>query len=63
MKITYEVKMTAQNDLGREYSIVQITENDQGELQSRNYIYTSPFKGGKGMLDCNKMIQKIKLAF
>lgn len=55
--------MTAQNDLGREYSIAQITENDKGELQSRNYIYTSPFKGVKGMLDCNKMIQKIKLAF
>jgi hypothetical protein len=60
MKISYGVKMTAQNDLGREYSVVQIVENENGEIQARNYLYTSAFKGNKGRLDCFKMIQKIK---
>lgn len=61
MKITYDVRMTAQNQFNREYSIEQVTEGSNSF--SREFIYTSPYKGLKGMHDCFKMIQKIKQAF
>ena len=60
MKITYDVKITAQSDLGREYSVIQTIEYDNGDIV-RNNLYTSPYKTVKGLLDCNKVMQSIKV--
>lgn len=62
MKVTYSVKMTAQNDLGREYSVVQKTEYANGDIV-RKCLYTSEYKGTKGKLDCVNVLHKIKQAF
>lgn len=58
-KISYDTKFTAQNDLGREWSVIQTIENENGNID-RNIIFTSQYKNNKGMLECFKLIQKIK---
>lgn len=57
--ITYESKFTAQNDQGRTWSVIQTIDNGTGEIQ-RNIIFTSEHKNNRGLLECEKMIQKIK---
>ena len=43
MKITYNVKMTAQNCLGREYSVIQQTEYEDGDIV-RKCLHTSEYR-------------------
>lgn len=58
--ISYDVKFTAQNDLGREWSVIQKIEHENGNID-RNNIFTSQFKNNRGLLECLKLVQKIKL--
>lgn len=60
MKVSYSVKITAQSDLGREYSVIQTIEHDNGDIV-RNNLYTSPYKTVKGLFDCNKVLQNIEV--
>ena len=54
--------MTAQNHLGREYSIIQHTEYEDGNIV-RKCLYTSEYRDAKGKLDCVNLIHKIKSNF
>lgn len=61
MKISYDVKITAQNDLGREYSVIQTVEHSNGNID-RNNLYRSEYKNNKGLHDCHKKLQELKKA-
>ena len=56
---SYDVKFTAQNDLGREWSVIQTVKHDSGNID-RNVLFTSEHKNNRGLLECNKLLQKIK---
>lgn len=56
---SYDVKFTAQNDLGREWSVIQTVKHDNGNID-RNVLFTSEHKNSRGLLECHKLLQKIK---
>ncbi|KAF1026168.1 MAG: hypothetical protein GAK29_01430 [Acinetobacter bereziniae] len=57
--IKYESKIIAQNDLGRTWVVIQTIEHVNGDV-SRNNLFTSEHKNNKGLLECEKMIRKMK---
>lgn len=57
--ISYDVKFTAQNDLGREWSVIQTIKHDNGNID-RNVLFTSEHKNNRGLLECSELVQKIK---